>query len=198
MPRDAVAKSGSRSAIGSGRWHTHRALTPSVIVWLTGLPGAGKTTLARALQQSLVAQGREVEVLDGDELRATLSADLGFSRADRDTQVKRTAFVARLLAKHRVTVIVALVSPYAQARDAAKAEAEAEGLRFLVVHVDAPRHTLISRDPKGLYRRALAGEVKHVTGIDDPYEAPSAPALRIDSSQLEVAAAVQLLQNAIS
>jgi len=144
------------------------------VVWLTGLSGAGKSTLATSLAARL-ASSRSVELLDGDDVRTFLSAGLGFSRADRDTNVHRIAYVARLLAKHGVLVFVAAISPYAETRAQLRELSRAAGHPFLEVFVHAPLETVIERDVKGLYRRARAGEIPSFTGISDPYEPPVAP-----------------------
>jgi len=158
-----------------------------LVVWFTGLSGAGKTTLARSLSAQLKAAGRRVETLDGDEVRENLSYELGFSREDRETNVRRIGFVARLLARNRVVVLGAAISPYRQSRDDVKRAIETDGIRFLEVFVRCPLGTLIERDVKGLYARALAGEVKHFTGISDPYEEPLSPDIIVDSSLETVA-----------
>ena len=158
-----------------------------LVVWFTGLSGAGKTTLARSLSVQLKAAGRRVETLDGDEVRENLSYGLGFSREDRETNVRRIGFVARQLARNRVVVLGAAISPYRQSRDDVKRAIENDGTRFLEVFVRCPLGTLIERDVKGLYARALAGEVKHFTGISDPYEEPLSPDIIVDSSLETVA-----------
>lgn len=148
------------------------------IVWLTGLSGAGKSTLATAVGSQLATR-RAVEVLDGDEIRLYLSQGLGYSRADRDTNVHRIAYVARLLAKHGVLVFVAAISPYRDTRAAlTKLSAEA-GHDFVEVFVNAPLTTVESRDVKGLYAKARAGEIASFTGVSDPYEPPETPAVEV-------------------
>jgi len=156
-------------------------------VWLTGLPSAGKTTLARALAERLRAQGHEVEVLDGDEIRAFLSAGLGFSRADRHTNVQRIGFVAGLLASHGVKTLVPVIAPYADSRAAVRARHAARATPFLEIHVATPVTLCSQRDVKGLYARQAAGEISGLTGVDDPYEAPESPELRIQTQGRSVA-----------
>ena len=151
-------------------------------VWLTGLSGAGKSTIAELLGPELTARGRKVEVLDGDEVRTHLSKGLGFSREDRDANVRRVGFVARLLARNGVIVLVPVIAPYAAARAVVRAEHESDGSVFVEVHVATPLQVCTERDVKGLYKKALAGEIPHFTGISDPYEPPAAPAVTIDSS----------------
>ena len=162
--------------------YTGDAVDEGLVVWLTGLSGAGKTTLARSLSAQLRVVGLRVETLDGDEVRENLSRGLGFSQEDRDTNVRRIGFVARLLARNRVVVLGAAISPYQRSRDDVRRSIEAEGVRFLEVFVRCPLDTLIQRDVKGLYARALAGELQHFTGISDPYEDPLAPDITVDSS----------------
>jgi len=142
-----------------------------VIVWLTGLSGAGKSTLSRAVRDAIAAT-HAVEVLDGDEIRAYLSKDLGFSREDRETNIRRIGFVARLLARNGVVAIAAAISPYASVRDEVRALAVADGIVFVEVFVNAALDSLVARDAKGLYGRAIAGEIRNFTGISDPYEPP--------------------------
>jgi adenylylsulfate kinase len=153
-------------------------------VWLTGLPSAGKTTIANAVAELLDGP---VQVLDGDEVREHLSRGLGFSKEDRDTQVLRVGWVAKTLATHGVTVLASLVSPYADAREKVRALHGEAGVDFYEVHVDVPLHVATERDVKGMYARAVAGDLPHFTGIDDPYEPPIAPDLRIASSEESVA-----------
>jgi adenylyl-sulfate kinase len=163
-----------------------------VTVWLTGLSGAGKTTLAYRVGPALEAQGRPVEYLDGDVVRTHLSQGLGFSKADRDTQVTRLGWVASRMTRLGATVIVAAISPYAEARAKARAMVEPFGT-FLEVHVKASVDACAQRDVKGLYARALKGEIRNFTGVDDPYEAPVAPELVIDTEKVSVEEASALL-----
>jgi len=152
------------------------------IVWLTGLSGAGKSTLATALFVHL-APRRRTELLDGDEVRTFLTAGLAFTKPDRDTNVRRIGYVARLLAKHGVLVLVAAISPYAEVRDELREISEFAGHPFLEIYVNAPLATVIARDVKGLYKKAQAGEIPHFTGISDPYEPPMSPALELRTDQ---------------
>jgi len=153
-----------------------------LVIWLTGLSGAGKSTLARLLEEKLAATARRVETLDGDEVRENLSRGLGFSKEDRDTNVRRIGFVARLLARNAVVVLVAAITPYRQSRDDVRRSVEDEGIRFVEVYVRCPLDTLVERDVKGLYLKALAGEIANFTGISDPYEEPLSPDVVVDSS----------------
>lgn len=152
------------------------------VIWLTGLSGAGKTTIARTLRSELTALGHRVETLDGDEVRENLSRGLGFSKEDRETNVRRIGFVARLLARNGVIVLASAISPYRQSRDDVRRSVESDGAQFIEIFVRCPLQVLIERDVKGLYKKALAGEIENFTGISDPYEAPLAPDVVIDSS----------------
>ncbi|HKR48226.1 MAG TPA: adenylyl-sulfate kinase [Pseudonocardiaceae bacterium] len=164
-------------------------------IWLTGLSGAGKTTIADAVAGQLRKAGREVEVLDGDELRRGLSAGLGFSQADRDTHVRRVGFVAELLARHGVVALVPVIAPYAATRDEVRAQHDARGTAYVEVHVATPLAECRRRDVKGLYARAAAGELPGMTGVDDPYEEPDKPDLRLDTTGLDVAAVARRLMD---
>ena len=157
-----------------------------VTVWLTGLPSAGKTTIATTLARQLRQAGHRVEVLDGDEVRRFLTAGLGFSREDRDTNVQRIGYVAELLASHGVIVLVPVIAPYAASRQAVRARHEKAGTPYLEVHVATPVEVCAQRDVKGLYARQAAGELSGLTGVDDPYEAPSAPDLRLETHRQSV------------
>lgn len=153
-----------------------------LVIWLTGLSSAGKTTLSRSLSRQLKQAGLRVETLDGDEVRENLSRGLGFSEQDRNTNIRRIGFVARLLARNGVVVLGAAISPYRQSRDDVRRGIEQDDVRFIEVFVRCPLETLVERDVKGLYAKALAGEIEHFTGISDPYEEPFAPEIIVDSS----------------
>ena len=148
-----------------------------MVVWLTGLSGSGKSTVAVEIERRLVSDGRAAYLLDGDNIRHGLNTDLGFSAADRDENVRRVGEVATLFADAGVVAVVPLVSPYRQARDAVRARVTGTGLSFIEVHVATSLEECERRDPKGLYARARAGELSGMTGIDDPYEAPLAAEL---------------------
>jgi adenylyl-sulfate kinase len=162
---------------------------PGATVWMTGLPASGKSTVAAAVEARLVGEARPAYVLDGDNLRHGLNGDLGFSAEDRAENVRRTAEVSALLADAGVVVLVALVSPYRADRAAARAIHEQRELPFLEVHVATSLEECERRDPKGLYARARAGELQHLTGVDDPYEPPDAPDVVVTGDEpLETAA----------
>jgi adenylylsulfate kinase len=150
-------------------------------VWLTGLPSAGKTTIAYALAERLRGDGHRVEVLDGDEIREFLSSGLGFTREDRHTNVQRIGFVAELLASNGVKVLVPVIAPYADSREAVRKRHQGQGTAYLEVHVATPVEVCSVRDVKGLYAKQAAGEISGLTGVDDPYEIPADPDLRIET-----------------
>jgi bifunctional enzyme CysN/CysC len=163
-------------------WHpgrVARAGRPSqgATIWFTGLSGSGKSTVATACEEQLIAAGRPAYVLDGDNIRHGLNGDLGFSAEDRAENVRRVGHVACLMADAGLVALVPLVSPYRADRDAIRALHEAAGLPFVEVFVDTPIELCEQRDPKGLYAKARAGELKGFTGVDDPYEAPEDPEL---------------------
>ena len=147
-------------------------------LWFTGLSGAGKTTISELVQKELAARRNRLEILDGDVVRENLSKGLGFSKEDRDTNIRRIAFVADLLSRNGVPVITAAISPYREIRDEAR---ELMGDRFIEVFVKASVEECIERDPKGLYKKALAGEIKEFTGVSDPYEEPLNPEIVLDT-----------------
>ncbi len=171
----------------------HRLVTGGATVWLTGLPSAGKTTLALEVARTLGAQGADVEVLDGDEVRTHLSAGLGFSRADRDTHVERVGFVAELLARHGVLVFVPVIAPFAQTRERVRDLHRRRGTVLLQIHVSTSLEVCAQRDVKGLYARAYRGEISSMTGVDDPYEIPTEPDLRIDTDLVDLPGSVALV-----
>ena len=146
-------------------------------IWLTGLSGSGKSTVAAVVERLLVAGGQPASVLDGDNVRHGLNGDLGFSDEDRTENVRRVGEVARLLADAGVEAVDPVISPFRAARDAARAAHESAGIRFLEVHVDTPLEACEARDPKGLYAKARRGELRGMTGIDSPYEPPLHPEL---------------------
>ncbi len=158
-------------------------------LWFTGLSGAGKSTIANALVERLQALGRRVELLDGDEIRKNLSQGLGFSKADRDANIARIAFVAKLLSRNGVIAITAAISPYRETRDNARAEIG----NFVEVFVDCPLEVCEQRDAKGLYARARSGEIKQFTGISDPYEAPLNPEITVHTDRENVDQEVEIV-----
>ncbi len=151
-------------------------------LWFTGLSGAGKTTIAEIVERELRGRLGTVEVLDGDIVRTNLSKGLGFSREDRDTNVLRIGFVANLLTRNGVAVIVSAISPYKEARDQVRREI---GEDFIEIFVDAPLEVCAERDVKGLYKKAFSGEISAFTGVSDPYEPPAAPELHIKTNEEE-------------
>ena len=151
------------------------------VVWFTGLSGSGKSTLAEALAPVLRERGRRIEILDGDVVRTNLSKGLGFSKEDRDANIRRIGFVANLLARNGVGVITAAISPYRAIREENRALVEGDGGAFIEVHAAATVEQCEARDVKGLYAKARAGEIKGFTGIDDPYESPATPEVRCET-----------------
>jgi adenylyl-sulfate kinase len=159
-------------------------------IWFTGLSGAGKSTLAELLRDSLLARRRRVEILDGDEIRTNLSKGLGFSKEDRDTNIRRIGYVARLLSRNGVVAITAAISPYRSVRDEVRNLHEA---RFVEIFVDCSIDELVRRDRKGLYAKAMAGELAHFTGISDPYEPPSSPDITVHTDRESVEKSLQII-----
>jgi adenylyl-sulfate kinase len=149
------------------------------VLWFTGLSGAGKSTISSIIETRLREAGAKVEVLDGDVVRTHLSKGLGFTKEDRDINVRRIGFVSELLARHGVIVMVAAISPYRAVRE----EIRAQIANFVEVYVECPIEVLAERDVKGLYKKALAGEIPHFTGVSDPYEPPVNPEVTVNSSR---------------
>lgn len=169
-------------------------MKPGFTVWLTGMSGAGKSTISRQLAIELAKRGAAVEVLDGDVIRTHLSKGLGYSREDRDTNIARIAFVASLLVRHGAAVVTAAISPYANAR----ADARARIGSFLEVYVRCPIDELVRRDVKGLYAKALRGEIEHFTGVSDEYEEPSNPDVVLDTNKETVEQSVAKIVAALA
>ena len=149
------------------------------VLWFTGLSGSGKSTLSRLIETELRKRGCKVEVLDGDEVRENLSKGLGFSKEDRDTNIRRIGYVAKLLSRNGVIAITAAISPYQEVRGQVRAMSR----NFIEIYAECSIEELTRRDVKGLYKKALAGEIKNFTGISDPYEAPANPEIRINSEK---------------
>lgn len=162
-------------------------------VWFTGLPCSGKTTLARMLEDHLVARGYGVAVLDGDEIRRRLSRGLGFSKEDRDENIRRLAYVARLITQAGGVAIACAISPYSAVRE----EARAEIGRFVEVYVSCPVEVCIERDVKGMYRRALQGEIENFTGVSDPYEEPTSPEVVVHTDRERPTESLELILSAL-
>ena len=169
-------------------------LAQGLTVWLTGLPSAGKTTIAHALEKRLLSEGYRVEVLDGDVVRTHLTRGLGFSREDREENVRRIGFVAHLLSRNGVVVVASVISPYRAVRDEVR---ELHAGRFFEVHVATPVEVCAARDVKGLYARQRAGEISGLTGVDDPYEPPLAPELVVPAHEQGVDESVELVWRAL-
>lgn len=157
-------------------------------IWFTGLSGAGKTTISAEVARKLRNRGLKVEVLDGDIVRQNLTRDLGFSRADRDENIRRIGFVAQLLTRNGVVVLVSAISPYCDVREEVRQKI---GSHFIEVYVNAPLATCETRDVKGLYKRARQGEIKFFTGIDDPYEPPLNPEVECLTAQEDIEQSVE-------
>lgn len=170
-------------------------LDAGLTVWLTGLPSAGKTTIARLVEKRLLDAGRRVEVLDGDIVRTHLTRDLGFSREDREENVRRIGFVAHLLARNGVVVLCPVIAPYRDVRDEVRALHEG---RFFEVHVATPVDVCAGRDVKGLYAKQKAGELTGLTGVDDPYEPPVDPELRLETQDRSPEESAQELWRALT
>jgi adenylylsulfate kinase len=185
----ATTRSGTQPLLEG---HATDPLGVGATLWFTGLPSAGKSTIAHALAARLRAEGRRVQVLDGDEVRPHLSAGLGFSRADRDINVSRIGWVARLLASHGVLVLVPVIAPYAAARQAVREDHARAEVPFAEVFVSTSLAVAESRDVKGLYAKARQGEISGLTGVDDPYEEPRSAELVLDTAEVDLDTAVEL------
>jgi adenylylsulfate kinase len=166
-------------------------------LWFTGLPSAGKSTVARAVADRLRADGHPVELLDGDEVRPHLSQGLGYSKADRDINVARIGYVARLLARNGVFALVPVVAPYRETRDAVRAAHDKDGASYLEIFVSTPLDICAERDVKGLYAKTAAGQMTGMTGVDDPYEEPLAADVTLPTQELPIEKSVDLLYDAL-
>ncbi len=159
------------------------------VLWFTGLSGSGKSTLSRLIETELRKRGCKVEVLDGDEVRENLSKGLGFSKEDRDTNIRRIGYVAKLLSRNGVIAITAAISPYQEVRGQVRATCR----NFIEIYAECSIEELTRRDVKGLYKKALAGEIKNFTGVSDPYEAPEHPEIKVNSEQQSEAESLALI-----
>src|SRR5262245_1770626 len=162
-------------------------------LWFTGLSASGKSTIAFTFEHELVRKGRLAYVLDGDNIRHGLNKNLGFSAADREENIRRIGEVAKLFADAGLIVMTSFISPYRKDRDGVRELHKAAGVPFIEIHVATPISTCETRDPKGLYKKARAGELKNFTGIDDPYEAPTSPELTIDATNTSPQEASEIL-----
>ena len=158
---------------------SHHEEYPGYVLWMTGLSGAGKTTIALILEEELKNRGCKFERLDGDVVRESLTRDLGFSKEDRDKNIERVSFVAKLLSRNGVGCVCSFISPYQSVRDMVRAGTT----NFIEVFIDAPLNVVIDRDVKGMYKKAIAGEIPNFTGISDPFEAPANPEIHIHTDQ---------------
>jgi adenylylsulfate kinase len=154
----------------------------SPVIWLTGLPGSGKTTIAKALCPKLKESGFKVELLDGDIVRKELSPELGFTKQDRETHARRVVYLSKLLSRNGIISVVCLISPYREFRRYARSEISVNN-NFYEVYVKCSLETCVKRDPKGLYKKALSGEIKDLTGLQDPYEEPENPEMIVDTER---------------
>jgi adenylylsulfate kinase len=182
----------AKAAVSAPEHGQHRG--PGATIWFTGLPSSGKSTIAYALARQLRTEGRRVQVLDGDEVRPRLSAELGFTRKDRDVNVRRIGWVARLLASHGVVVLVPVIAPFAEARKHVRDDHATAGVPYAEVYVSTSLEVAESRDVKGLYAKARRGEISALTGVDDPYEQPRTAELVIDTALLDLEMAVEMSQ----
>ena len=166
------------------------------VIWLTGLPGSGKTTIAKALQPRLKESGFKVELLDGDIVRKELSPELGFTKQDRETHARRVVYLSKLLSRNGIISVVCLISPYREFRRYARSENSINN-NFYEVYVKCSLETCIKRDPKGLYKKALSGEIKDLTGLQDPYEEPEKPEVVVDTEMQTLEECVNAILNGV-
>ncbi len=171
-----------------------RASTEGFVVWLTGLPGSGKTTIAKLVQRELGRRGRKTELLDGDEVRTWLSPNEGFSREDRERHLRRVAHVCQLLARNGIVVLASFVSPYRSTREYARNTIG----NFVEVYVKCSLETAMKRDPKGLYRKASQGKIGNMTGVQDPYETPTTPELTVETDTSTPESSARKVLNALA
>ena len=158
-------------------------MSQGFVLWFTGLSGSGKSTVADLLVPELRRRGVKMEVLDGDVVRTNLSKGLGFSKEDRDTNILRVGFVANLMSRNGLAACCACISPYKHIRDTVRKQVEGDGGRFIEIFMDTPIEECMKRDVKGLYKKALAGQIKQFTGVDDPYESPERPEIRLKTCE---------------
>jgi adenylylsulfate kinase len=170
--------------------------THAPVIWLTGLPGSGKTTIAKALDAKLKESGFKVELLDGDIVRKELSPDLGFAKPDREVHARRVIYLSKLLSRNAITTIVCLISPYREFRRYARSEINIDN-NFYEVYVKCPLEVCIERDPKGLYKKAFAGEIKDLTGLQDPYEEPENPEITVSTEVQTLDECVNIILNRV-
>ncbi|CAA9380135.1 MAG: Adenylylsulfate kinase [uncultured Propionibacteriaceae bacterium] len=198
MSADVVSDLGQPGPVEGQFEREQVRLDAGATVWFTGLPSAGKSTIAHAVAEQLAAAGVRVQVLDGDEVRPHLSAGLGYGKEARDINVSRIGWVARLLASHGVVVLVPVIAPYAATRQAVRADHLAAGVPFAEVYVSTSLAVAEQRDVKGLYAKARRGEITGMTGVDDPYERPDTAELVLDTAEVDVATSVELAKDLLS
>src|ERR687887_644753 len=171
-------------------------ISHSTVMWLTGLPGSGKTTIAKALYPKLKELAFKVELLDGDTVRKELSPELGFTKQDRETHARRVVYLCKLLSRNGIISIVCLISPYREFRRYARAEINTDN-NFYEVYVKCSLETCIRRDPKGLYKKALLGEIKDLTGLQDPYEEPENPEIIVNTERQSLEECINVILNRV-
>jgi adenylylsulfate kinase len=175
---------------------TTSTMAHSPVIWLTGLPGSGKTTIAKALDPKLKKLGFKIELLDGDIVRKELSPELGFTKQDREMHARRVVYLSKLLSRNGIISIVCLISPYREFRRYARSEISVNN-NFYEVYVKCSLETCIRRDPKGLYKKAISGEIKDLTGLQDPYEEPENPEIIVDTEGQTLEECVNVILNRI-